>query len=186
MTQLPTEILALDLRLVGIDPPIWRRVEVPASYSLAELHQVVQKTMQWADSHLHEFSLGERTFQAPHPEARGEDTTEVRLIDLGLQPGAGLRYVYDFGDEWTLAITVWDRQFGPVGPPTCTGGARAAPPEDAGGAHQYAEMIAAVNDPTNHPEPEELLEWLPDGFDPEAFDQARVNTALRTFATRAI
>jgi Plasmid pRiA4b ORF-3-like protein len=186
MTRLPVATLVLDLRLIGIDPPIWRRVQVPASFSLAELHQVIQAAMQWHDKHLYEFTLADRVFQAPGPESAGEATTEVRLVDLSLAPGAGLRYVYDFGDEWTVAVVVWDRLFGAAGPASCVGGARAAPPEDAGGAHRYGELVEMLRDPSAYPDAAEQLEWLPTGFDAEAFDQAETTIALRAVTGRAI
>ena len=39
-------------------------------------------------------------------------------------------------------------------------------------------FFEAIQDP-NHPEHEDMLEWLGDDFDPEAFDVEAVNTELR-------
>jgi hypothetical protein len=38
--------------------------------------------------------------------------------------------------------------------------------------------VEAIHDP-NHPQHEEYLEWIGDGFDPEAFDADEVNRKLR-------
>ena len=43
----PEAILLLKVRLLGISPMIWRRVLVPESVSLRELHGVVQLAMGW-------------------------------------------------------------------------------------------------------------------------------------------
>ena len=55
---------------------------------------------------------------------------------------------------------------------TCSGVARACPPEDCGGAHGYANLLEILNDPS-HPEYRETKIWR--RFDPERFDVAAVN-----------
>ncbi|MDA8208045.1 MAG: plasmid pRiA4b ORF-3 family protein, partial [Actinomycetota bacterium] len=45
--------LQLKIDLLDIDPPIWRRILVPASFALPALHRVFQEVMGWQDSHLH-------------------------------------------------------------------------------------------------------------------------------------
>lgn len=56
-------------------------------------------------------------------------------------------------------------------------GARACPPEDRGGVWGYANLVAAVADPT-HPEREDLLEWVGGRLDPEAFDLEQVDARV--------
>ena len=41
------EVLQLKIRLLGVSPMVWRRVLVPESMSLHELHGVVQLAMGW-------------------------------------------------------------------------------------------------------------------------------------------
>ena len=53
----PVSILQLKVRLLGISPMVWRRVLVPESASLRELHGVVQVAMGWASIHLFEFTI---------------------------------------------------------------------------------------------------------------------------------
>ena len=45
----------LKITLQGSKPAIWRRVQVPGSFSLNRLHDVIQVAMGWTDSHLHQF-----------------------------------------------------------------------------------------------------------------------------------
>lgn len=48
----------LKVTIMGIKPPVWRRVVVPSRSTLAELHDVVQAAFGWWDYHLHEFDIG--------------------------------------------------------------------------------------------------------------------------------
>jgi hypothetical protein len=43
--------------LTGTDPLVWRRIQVPQSYSFWDLHVAIQDAMGWKDYHLHEFRL---------------------------------------------------------------------------------------------------------------------------------
>jgi hypothetical protein len=53
----PQAICQIKIVLLGTRPPIWRRVLVPADFTLAHLHNVVQAAMGWEDDHLHEFHM---------------------------------------------------------------------------------------------------------------------------------
>ena len=55
-----TQIARLKVTLKGIRPPIWRRIEVPLSYSFRELSDVIVAAFCWSNSHLHEFEIGRR------------------------------------------------------------------------------------------------------------------------------
>jgi hypothetical protein len=61
--------------------------------------------------------------------------------------------------------------------PACTGGERAGPPEDCGGAEGYRALLEALADPA-HPEHEAMTEWAGRDFDPERFDIEWVNELL--------
>jgi len=50
-------ILEIKVSLVGIRPPIWRRLQVPADDSFWDLHVAIQDTMGRLDFHLHEFRV---------------------------------------------------------------------------------------------------------------------------------
>ncbi len=42
-------ILRFKVELLGIKPPIWRRIEVPASYMFWDLHVAIQDAIGWWD-----------------------------------------------------------------------------------------------------------------------------------------
>jgi len=45
------------ITLKNISLPIWRRIQVPESYSFWDLHVAIQDVMAWLDYHLHEFKI---------------------------------------------------------------------------------------------------------------------------------
>lgn len=51
--------------LAEVVPPVVRVIDVPASSSLPELHQLLQAAMGWTDSHLHKFQRLGAYFTAP-------------------------------------------------------------------------------------------------------------------------
>jgi Plasmid pRiA4b ORF-3-like protein len=96
--------------LQQIEPPIWRRLLLPPSLNLAELHHVLQAAFGWRDEHLHEFIIGGLVYGAPElaDEMAAEDdrrtfgATDVHLRDFDLYhvPDPQFLYHYDFGDSW--------------------------------------------------------------------------------------
>ena len=172
----------IKITLLGIEPPIWRTVQVRSRIDLAELHDTIQVAMGWYDDHLHMFTVGDKRYSLPDPLEPGGmlDESDYRLEQVAPGPGARLLYEYDFDDGWLHELVV--EQVLPPEPgvkyPICVGGARACPPEDVGGPPGYAFFLTALQDP-KHPEHETYKEWIEGGtFDPEAFDLEEVNEEL--------
>ena len=133
---LPRSILQLKVRLLGISPMIWRRVLVPDSMTLRELHGVVQLAMGWEGIHLFEFVV--RGVRYAGPDLSGASTAEP-LSHFRFRRNARFRYVYDMFCEWEHEIRVEERVCADAGKryPRCIGGAGACPPEDCGGPDAY-------------------------------------------------
>ena len=94
--------------------------------------------MGWTNSHLHRFAIGKRPFRMANVDGAVdlwlEDERKYRVQDL-LKSGASVLYEYDFGDSWEHVVTVKKITNVDKAPqPRCTGGARAPPPGDSGGA----------------------------------------------------
>jgi len=173
----PDAPITLKITLRGSKPPIWRRIVVPASMTLADLHDAIQAVMDWHDSHMHVFDVGGRAYG--DPDSLEDAASQSRLTVKGIKR-LGIKrftYTYDFGDDWEHVIDIEDKPAaeGPV--PRCTGGKRAAPPEDCGGIWGYQELLAVLADP-EHPDHEEQSEWYGADRDPNAFDLDAVNIAL--------
>jgi hypothetical protein len=195
-----TSLLTLTIELVGSRPRIWRRLSLPGDLTLDEVHTLFQAAMGWTDSHLHRFlpGTGERYdqpyFLTEFDEAEGDDGTPeagVRLDQVLRARGDRMTYLYDFGDGWEHRVTL--ESLAPLTQqnrePRCLAGARACPPEDVGGLgghHDLAAWLRAGAPADDVPEPFDDAEhahgWLPDGYDPDAFDAAETTSAMRIWA----
>lgn len=88
-------IYQLRIALREVEPPIWRRVQVPADITLPRLHRVFQIVMGWTDSHLHEFTIAGRRYGQPDPDFEDYDLLperSVRLGDVVLRPKTRFAY----------------------------------------------------------------------------------------------
>jgi hypothetical protein len=179
------EILRIKVSLVGIRPPIWRRLEVPASISLERLHGVLQVAFDWSDDRAHRFERPvptrvRRLLPDADPAAIDvQDERRIRLVQLLPAVGSEAIYRYGGGDDWEHLITVEAREAADsdVGYPLCTGGRRSAPPEDAGGIRGYQHLLKVVAAPAPTDD-DRIAERAPAGFDPDAFAAADVNAVL--------
>ena len=175
------KVQQLKVVLRGAEPPLWRRLHVPAGMTLAELHAVLQVAMGWEDCHLHQFEIAGVTYGIDDGEGWGPAPKDERRARLDRVAPKGTRFVYeyDFGDSWEHDIHVEDVLAAEKGKPypICVAGERACPPEDCGGVWGYDDFLRALADPA-HEDREELLEWVGEEFDPERFDLAAVNRAL--------
>lgn len=176
-------VFQIKVTLLEVEPPVWRRLLVPADTTLGKLHFVVNEAMGWKCSHLHSFALRDRTFGDPLLDPEGEldfeDERKVKL-DALVQAGQALAYEYDFGDSWSHELQIEERLGADprLSYPLCIGGARACPPEDCGGTRGYERLLRALAD-EDDPEHDDLLRWMGGFFEPEGFDVNRTNEALR-------
>jgi hypothetical protein len=174
----------LKVKLLHIEPPIFRRFVVPAGITLDRLHDVIQIVMGWTDSHLHEFTIGKKQYtEYPESKQDGLSCGRYRLGDMIKQKGRTFRYLYDFGDSWEHELVLEEsRYFNPElrTELACIDGQRACPPEDVGGVHGYFEFLSALKDPT-HEEHENYTEWSGGNFDSERFDPESINWELMKY-----
>ena len=175
------QVFQLRVTLDEVTPDVWRRLTVPAGYTLDRVHRVIQYAMGWQDCHLHSFDIDGEQYGEPDPddELAVLDEVDYRLDDVA-RIGTRMRYTYDFGDWWEHEILVEEVRPAPPGRvvPACLAGERAGPPEDVGGADGYLEFLAALTDP-GHPRHAAMVEWIGRPFEPELFDVERTSTLLR-------
>jgi hypothetical protein len=177
------KLYELHVELADIHPRIWRKILVPDSMKLSQLHELLQLVMGWNNSHLHSFQFGKKVFSS-----RPTELEELNMLDEGkytleralVESAHEFVYEYDFGDSWRHLVQVklvtkpnieWFY-------PLCVAGARAAPPDDVGGPPGYMEFLAAIKN-TKHPEHESMLSWIGGAFDPEGFDLNMINRILQ-------
>ncbi len=131
-------ILELKIWLLDISPMVWRRVLVPASSTLRELHGVLQAAMGWEGIHLYQFHLHAVRYGSFELSASSPD---VAIDKLGLRRGARFVYEYDLNAVWRHEIRIEDRSEPDPRKtyPLCLDGRGACPPEDCGGPAGYLE-----------------------------------------------
>ena len=78
----PGKIHQLKVSLKYARPPIWRRIQVRCDVSLAKLHEILQVTMGWYDSHLHQFIIGETYYGLPDEDGFYDMDTKERKMGL--------------------------------------------------------------------------------------------------------
>ena len=174
------------VKLLGIEPTIWRRILVPENYSFWDLHVAIQDSMGWLDYHLHLFRVREREsggvveIGIPADEPFEDEFAfipgwEVAIADYFTETGDTADYLYDFGDDWHHVVTfegMVDRAAN-TRYPKCVVGSRACPPEDCGGIGGYENVLRVIADPSDE-EYESMMEWLGGGYDPAAFEPGQV------------
>jgi hypothetical protein len=173
--QVPSYILHISITFS--DPLIWRRVQVPGIFTLAQLHDIIQLSMGWSDTHVHQFLVGkisyEPTMKTKVPrEAKRFDEYKYKLHTLEEGMRFMFSYIYGAGEGWEHEIHMEE-----IIPPTrqlkhpiLLAGEMACPPETVGDIHQYQQLITDLESPDNR-----KLDNLYDltgraDFDPSYFD----------------
>jgi hypothetical protein len=103
-----------------------RTVAVRSDQTLAVLHDALRSAFGWDDDHLYAFWLGGKFWardgiEYVHPfalegnpfagwdlpmETPSRESAEQALDRLGLVKGQRIAYIFDFGDEWRVRLTL--------------------------------------------------------------------------------
>jgi len=192
MTTNPNRLIyQFKVTLLEIEPAIWRRLQVPATYSFWDLYVTFQDAMGWLDYHLHEFRM-----RRPHkrkmieigiPADEASDTVvmpgwKIPMRGYFTEPGQTALYAYDFGDGWEHEVWLEDILLKEKGAkyPRCIAGERACPPEDCGGVPGYHRVLDILRHPSDG-EYQETIAWLKGHtknyypYDPGAFHPEQVH-----------
>lgn len=125
VSSVPKQVYEFDARLVGCRG-VRRTIGVRSDQTFVHLHHTLQCAFGWADDHLYTFWLGTEFWPragtefcnpfslqnagpldaflgAKRPRKR---SAEMRLARARLLRGQKLAYVFDFGDEWRVVLTL--------------------------------------------------------------------------------
>lgn len=139
------ELYQLRVVLCDVSPLVWRRLLVTSDTSIAQLHKILQLAFDWSGEHLHRFRIHGKNYGTTQLGGIlfDEDARQVPLSRFRFHPGERFRYEYDFTAGWRLDVRL--EQALPCDrkrlTPVCTGGRRAAPSEDCGGARDYLQRL---------------------------------------------
>lgn len=179
-------IYQFKISLQGFEPPIWRRIQVPETFTFWDLHVAIQDSMGWEDYHLHEFQIPVKGSKKPIKIGitSKDDMTfgmvvlpgyEERISERFTMKSKRAIYVYDFGDGWKHEILLEGilTKDDSVKYPICIEGEKTCPPEDCGGPWGYGEIIRILRKGPKNENDREFLEWVGE-YDPEEFDPTDV------------
>src|SRR5690349_10210979 len=156
------QVFQFKISLLGIEPPIWRRIQISDLCTFWSLHVAIQDAMGWEDYHLHEFIV--RDSVSSKELHMGIPDEEDEIYDLEYLPGWEYKvkhyleqnpfilYIYDFGDNWQHRIEfegLHDKMAGEKYP-RCIDGERHCPPEDVGSTSGYKEFFNSIKN-KKHP-----------------------------------
>jgi len=180
------QVCQFKITLKGTRPPVWRRIQVPETYTLWDLHVAIQDVMEWDDYYLHLFEMIDPStamkVEVGIPEEVYGEWGETlpgwkeKIVDWFTMENRKTDYTYDFGDNWEHKIElekILPREKS-VKYPICVKGRRACPPEDCGGIWGYEEFLEAMKDP-KHEQHKEMMDWIGGKFDPEHFNPEEVH-----------
>lgn len=92
------------------EEPVWRRIELRADQTLADLHYAIQDAFEWDDDHLYAFFLSGKAWDDSTeygvPEASERGAGAHRLEQVLPRRGKKFLYIFDFGDEWRHRIVL--------------------------------------------------------------------------------
>jgi hypothetical protein len=187
-----SQIYQFKITLKETHPPIWRRIQVPSTYTFWDLHVAIQDAMGWSDCHLHEFRIKAKNdtilvFGIPNKDNEYwfymDDRTlqgwKHKVSEYERLIPASFIYTYDFKDRWRHKIEFEEIKPAEVGVtyPQCTKGKRACPLEQSGGPYSYSDLLSILADPL-HEKYLSKKEWVESEtlgpFDPEHFDPDEV------------
>lgn len=196
--------LLLRIQMKGVTkPPMWRDVEVPATMTFEDLHNIIQIVCSFENYHLWQFNknayMDNLVIGIPMEtnddfgiDDVTDDASETPLSAYLANVGDKLEYVYDFGDDWTFTITVKKVLEKELQHPVCVAHkCDMNPMEDSGGVWSYLDMRDIFNNWSNmskkakdeaaerlgYDDPKYLFEIL----DEMAFDLTLVNEELQDF-----
>jgi len=109
-----SDAYVFDARLVD-HRGVGARLALAPNDTLDSLHGLLREAFGWDDPHLYSFFLDGEFWADPASEYTSPDEIEegqrsavVALEELGLEPGQEIAYVFDFGDQWRVLLTVAD------------------------------------------------------------------------------
>ena len=101
------QVAELKVSLARARPPIWRRVQLPITATLGDLHEIIQVLFGWDGDHLHVFAVGKLQYADPLVNLeRTRDEDEVRVHDALTSSVRKITYTYDLGACWEHEITL--------------------------------------------------------------------------------
>jgi hypothetical protein len=128
-------VFVFDAELLNVSG-VSAKVAVAGHEHLTALHDAIQQAFNWENDHLYSFWLdgqfwGDTAAERVIPGAPDTDskTADVPVDELRLTVGARIAYVFDYGDEWRVMLTLRERVDGSNAIPRVSDRRGTAPPQ---------------------------------------------------------
>jgi hypothetical protein len=179
------EIACLRIEIDEVEPPVVRRVEVPLSIRLDDLHFVLQIAIGWQNCHPFEFRVGDEAWglvDRDTPEFNPLPAGAATLADLAAR-GRAFKYNHTFGDAWQHSVEIETVSAPPADGnyPRLLHAEGRCPPADIGGPSGYELYLRALADP-RHAHHETMRDFDDPDFDPHKADIAALRANLANLA----
>ena len=167
----------IQLSVGGIDA--WRRLLVPESCTLAELHRIIQAVFEWHNSESFRFIADKSAAdKSPFNILAYEKGIDLNVSIAELEEGNNAELLYEYGTKWNVKIMILSRQETPASRPVrCVAGGGAAPPEFIAGPLRYRRVLSALESGNDIERLNARQELGPD-FIPGEFDLEVCNRLL--------
>jgi hypothetical protein len=151
---------------------VWRRVAVPETCRLKELHRIIQTSLEWKGGFAHRFNVE----QPDRTPGRKDLDDKLRIGELAAQGIAEL--LYEYGTKWTVRVIILSRHDGAEGELVrCVAGAGAAPPEQIEGPLRFRKLLSSLEGGSDA-DREAARHELGLDFEPGRFDLEQCNRNL--------
>ena len=183
------DIARLRIGLANMPRPVLRRVDVPLSTALDDLHLIFQAAMGWENNHPYQFRTGDAAVYGEvesNRQAKGlRSAAKSTLADLcrELNRNRMFEYIYDFRDKWVHRVklqAVGESDSGQLYP-RLLDGKRRCPPEDCGGPWGYARFLESLHVKGNG-KLAEMSVQLEEEFNPNLVDIAALEVRMEALA----
>lgn len=99
------EVLQIKVWLLGVSPIIWRRIQVPNTSTLRQVHGVIQVAMGWEGIHFYQVCMRAARYGSFD---LGADSPDVTLRIFQLRKVARFVYECDLNIPWVHEVRAED------------------------------------------------------------------------------
>ncbi|MCL2067911.1 MAG: plasmid pRiA4b ORF-3 family protein [Treponema sp.] len=152
---------------------IWRRALIPGSFTMADLHLLIQAGMNWKNNYQYRFY-----YENPDNTDKQYMHDKARISDVDSQGKNEL--IYEYGAKWNIKIIIMS-SYHPEKEESVrfVAGAGAAPLETVSGPLRFRRILSILETGTEAEKQNARYELGPD-FTPDFFDMEKSNRIFNT------
>lgn len=131
----------------------WRELIIPDNITFKQLHDIIQKVFGFKNYHMYNFQVPEKIPDEDAVDLNSiiqtidhENSNDIKINKI-VNDNSVLLYVYDFGDNWEIVISVMDEVDYDENTIVITDfKGKYNPLDDMGGIDVFEEIMACIDD----------------------------------------